>query len=206
MLADKSVKGFLQETASDAPVPGGGSIAAMSGATAAALTSMVSNLTIGKKKYEAVEETMKEIRDRVDAAREQLIDLIDKDADSFNGVMACFKMPKETEEEKAARKEAIQQATKEAAQVPLEIAEKAMGLMKDIEVIVQSGNSNAVTDGAVAAMLARTAVLSALYNVKINLGGIKDETYVKEMAQKVSDLEEAAQVQEKKILEQVKLD
>ena len=206
MLADKSVKDFLKETASDAPVPGGGSIAAMSGATSAALTAMVANLTIGKKKYEMVEESMKGIQQRVTQSQNQLIELIDEDAESFNGVMACFKMPKETDEEKAARKEAIQQATKIAAQVPLNIAETVMSLMDDIETVVKSGNSNAVTDGAVAAMMARTAVMSALYNVKINLGGIKDEAYVEEMTQKVKELEEAAQTREKAILEQVKLD
>jgi len=206
MLADKSVKEFLQETASDAPVPGGGSIAAMSGATAAALTAMVANLTIGKKKYVEVEEQMKVIQERVNGSRNQLIELIDKDAESFNGVMACFKMPKETDEEKESRKEAIQQATKEAARVPMSIAEKVMELMIDIETVVQKGNNNAVTDGAVAAMMARTAILAALYNVKINLGSIKDEDFVHEMARKASNLEEQAQIQEKQILQQVILD
>lgn len=206
MLADKSVKDFLQETASDAPVPGGGSIAAMSGATAAALTAMVANLTIGKKKYLEVEAHMKEIHERVNASRHQLIELIDKDAESFNGVMACFKMPKETDEEKESRKEAIQQATKEAARVPMSIAETVMELMIDIEIVVQKGNSNAITDGAVAAMMGRTAILAALYNVKINLGSIKDESFVKEMAEKAASLEEQAQIQEKQILQQVVLD
>ena len=206
MLADKSVKEFLQETASDAPVPGGGSIAAMSGATAAALTAMVANLTIGKKKYAEVEEQMKAIQKRVNESRNGLIELIDKDAESFNGVMACFKMPKETEEEKKSRKEAIQQATKEAERVPMNIAEIVMELMIDIETVVQKGNNNAVTDGAVAAMMARTAVLAALYNVKINLGSIKDEDFVQEMARKAANLEEQAQIQEKQILQQVILD
>ncbi|WP_105617167.1 cyclodeaminase/cyclohydrolase family protein [Vallitalea okinawensis] len=205
MLADKTVKEFLDETASNNPVPGGGSIAAESGATAAALVEMVANLTIGKKKYVEVEEEMKVAAKLAKKFRETLLEDIDRDAKAFDEVMKAFKMAKETDEEKAVRREAIQEATKEAANVPLEVAKKAYEVMDLAEFVVKKGNKNAVTDGAVAAMLARTAVLSALYNVKINLGSIKDEAYVAQVTKEVEKLEAKAKSQEKEILKSVVL-
>ncbi len=205
MLASMGLKEFLEKTASNDPVPGGGSIAAMSAATAAALTEMVANLTVGKKKYVEVEEEMKVIAEKASNLREKLINDIDRDADSFNLVMDAFKLPKETDEEKADRSSAIQEATKKAALVPLEVAKEAFGMMEIIETVVVKGNANAVTDGAVAAMMARTAVLSALYNVKINLSSIKDETFVAEVSQQVKQLEEEVIVKEKGILGKVEL-
>ncbi|SNS89566.1 Formimidoyltetrahydrofolate cyclodeaminase [Anaerovirgula multivorans] len=205
MLGNMSVTDFLEKTASNDPVPGGGSIAALSAATAAALTEMVANLTIGKKKYVEMEEEMKEVAKTLLAAREELIRDIDKDADSYDQVMQAFKLPKETEEEIDERKNAIQEATKKAALVPLEVAKKAFGLMEAIEMIVVKGNQNAVTDGAVAAMMARTAVLSALYNVKINLGSIKDAAFVEKVSGEVTELETKIEVIEKQILSKVQL-
>lgn len=191
---------FVQETASNAPVPGGGSIAAVSGSLSAALAEMVANLTVGKKKYAEVEEEMKEIQQKAKKIREKLLDDIERDCQAFNKVMATFKLPKETDEEKAKRKEAIQSGLKLAAEVPFEIAEEALSILPLAEVVVEKGNSNAVTDGLVSAMMARTAVLSALLNVKINLSSIKDETYVKEMTEKVKEAEEKAIEYEQKIL------
>lgn len=205
MLVDLNIKGFLEETASNAPVPGGGSIAALSGAISAALTEMVANLTIGKKGYEGLEAEMQQIAKDGAKLREKLAADIDRDSDAFNQVMAAFKLPKGTEEEVEARKAAIQEATKNAALVPLEVATDVFHMMKQIAVVVEKGNKNAVTDGAVAAMMARTAVLSALYNVKINLGSIKDETFVKEATEKVQQMEYQVQEIEKEILSKVVL-
>lgn len=205
MLADASIKEFLEETASDSPVPGGGSIAALSGAIGAALTEMVANLTLGKKGYEAVEEEMKSIAHIAKNQRRIFVSDIDKDAEAFNQVMAAFQHPKTNDEEIQARKEAIQEATKTAALVPLEVANRALQLMEHIAGVVERGNKNAVTDGAVAAMMARTAVLSALYNVKINLASIKDEVFVKEISKKAGELEEKVEAVEKKILSKVNL-
>ena len=181
MLADMNVKEFLEKTASNSPVPGGGSVAALSAGLAAALTEMVANLTIGKKGYEEAEEDMKEVAKKGASLRLQFVKDIDKDSDAFNEVMAAFKLPKETDEEKEARKSAIQEGSKSATLVPLQVAEDAFSMMEIIEKVVEKGNKNAVTDGAVAAMMARTAVLSALYNVKINLGSIKDTTFVEDV-------------------------
>lgn len=205
MLADMNIKAFLEETASSSPVPGGGSVAALSAGLAAALTAMVANLTIGKKNYEGVEEEMKAIAERAAMIRLKFVADIDRDSDAFNEVMAAFKLPKATEEETEARKAAIQQATKKASLVPLEVARDAFGLMESITAVVEKGNKNAVTDGAVAAMMARTAVLSALYNVKINLGSIKDQSFVDEVSKEVAALEANAISMEKEILAKVVL-
>lgn len=205
MLADMTVKEFLEKTASGAPVPGGGSVAALSAGLAAALTEMVANLTVGKKGYETVEAEMKEVLKAGSECREKFIGDMDRDAESFNGVMEAFKMPKDTEEEKEARKAAIQKGSKEATLVPLQVAKDAFRMMEIIEKVVDNGNQNAVTDGAVAAMMARTAVLSALYNVKINLGSIKDEVFVADVAKQMEELESKVGEVEKHILSKVKL-
>jgi formiminotetrahydrofolate cyclodeaminase len=205
MLAEMSVKAFLDETASSAPVPGGGSVAALSAGVAAALTEMVANLTIGKKNYEGVEEEMKTIAAYSAKFRSKFVEDIDRDSDAFNEVMASFKLPKATDEEMEARKAAIQEATKKAALVPLEVARDAFGMLESIAAVVEKGNKNAVTDGAVAAMMTRTAVLSALYNVKINLGSIKDQSFVAEVSKEVEALESKVGSMEKEILSKVVL-
>jgi len=205
MLVNKNIVDFVATTASNEPVPGGGSIAALSGALAAALAEMVANLTIGKKKYVEVESEMKGIVEALEVKRQELIELVDKDASSFDDVMKAFKLPKETDEEKAARTKAIQEGTKYAASVPLQTAKVAYSIMEYSKIVVEKGNTNAVTDGAVSAMMARTAVLSALMNVKINLGSIKDETFVADMTREVNELEAAAIKFETEILNAVEL-
>ena len=200
MFKDLTVEQFVDITASDAPAPGGGSVAALAGGLGIALAEMVANLTIGKAKYAEVEDEMKVLAAEASALRAELIGEIQKDTESFTGYMNALKLPKETEEEKAVRREAMQNGLKEATKVPLAIAETAVKIFPIAKVVVAKGNKNAVTDGLVAAMLARTAVLSALLNVKINLGSIKDEDFVAELAAKVSALEEQAAVCEKEIL------
>ncbi|NLM43836.1 MAG: cyclodeaminase/cyclohydrolase family protein [Clostridiales bacterium] len=205
MLADKTLKEYLNETASSAPAPGGGSVAALSAGLAAALTAMVAHLTIGKKGYEELKEEMRAIVQETEKYKEIFVEYIDKDSDSFTQVMKAFKLPKETEEEKEIRKNKIQEALKNAALVPLEVARNGLRMMDIIEKAVVKGNKNAVTDGAVAAMLARTATLSALYNVKINLGSIKDAEFVDKTQKEVSQIEEDVVRLEKEILEKVVL-
>ena len=129
MLTDLTVKDFLNKVAGSDPVPGGGSIAALNGALASALAAMVANLTIGKKKYAEVQEDMQAIAQEAERLMGDFTADIDRDSDAYDRVFACFKMPKETDEEKAARSAAIQEATKYAAQVPLEVARRACALM-----------------------------------------------------------------------------
>lgn len=205
MLADMNVKEFLEKTASNSPVPGGGSVAALSAGLAAALTEMVANLTIGKKNYDEVQKDMQEVSKKGSEYRVKFIDGIDKDSDAFNKVMAAFKLPKGTDEEKEARKKAIQSGSKEATLVPLQVAKDAFEIMEMIEEVVIKGNKNAVTDGAVAAMMARTAVLSALYNVKINLGSIKDAEFVEDVTKEMEKLESRVNEIEQNILSKVEL-
>ena len=170
MLVDLTVKDFLDKVAGSDPVPGGGSVAALNGAIASALAAMVASLTIGKKGYETHEELMRHIFDIAVQSKNVFVEDIDRDSEAYDSVFACFKMPKATDEEKAARSAAIQEATKHAALVPMQVARNAYELMSVIADVARLGNRNAVTDACVAMMSARNAVLGALLNVRINLG------------------------------------
>ena len=204
-LKDLTIEEFAKVTASDAPAPGGGSVAAAAGSLAAALAEMVANLTIGKEKYAEAENEMRELAEKGQAIREKLIADIQRDSSSFNLYMAALRMPKDTEEEKAARREAMQRGLKEAAVVPLSVAETAAEIFPLAEAAVARGNANAVTDGLVSAMMARTAVLSALLIVKINLNSIKDEAFRADMEKQVKGLEKTASEYEAKILKSSEL-
>ena len=204
-LKDLTIEEFAKVTASDAPAPGGGSVAAAAGSLAAALAEMVANLTIGKEKYAEAENEMRELAEKGQAIREKLIADIQRDSSSFNLYMAALRMPKDTEEEKAARREAMQRGLKGAAVVPLSVAETAAEIFPLAEAAVARGNANAVTDGLVSAMMARTAVLSALLNVKINLNSIKDEAFRADMEKQVKGLEKTASEYEAKILKSSEL-
>lgn len=199
-MKDLSLVKFAEIVASDLPVPGGGSMAAVCGALGGALAQMVANLTIGKKKYLDVEEEMKEIVKKALFLRTQLLDDIQRDSDSYNMVVSAYKLPKGTHGEKLIRDKAIQDSLKMAASVPLEIAETSTKIMSLTEAVIERGNSNAVTDGLVACMMVRTSVLSALYNVKINLDSIIDLDFVNNMRKRVNEIEVYTIEYERKIL------
>ncbi len=201
-MKNMTVQEFAMQTASNEPVPGGGSISALAGSLAAALTEMVAGLTIGKKKYAEVEEEMKSAIEPMHEICEHLLDDIKRDSESFDLYMQALTLPKETEEEKAARQEAMQNGLKAAVAVPLSVAKRAYEIMPYAEVMVTKGNKTAVTDALVATMMARTAVLGALFNVKINLESIKDEAFVAETTKEVEVLEKKAIEHEQKILAQ----
>ena len=167
MLTELTVKEFINKVISNDPVPGGGSVSALNGALAAALSAMVANLTAGRKKYAEVDALMQELSARFQKIADELLADVDRDSDAYNRVFAAFKLPKETDEEKAIRSEAIQRETKYAAQVPMEVACAVHSILPQIATVAQKGNSNAITDACVAMMCARTAVLGALLNVKI---------------------------------------
>jgi len=204
-LTDQKISEFLQQTASGTPLPGGGSVSALSAALGAALAEMVANLTVGKKNYEAVEGEMQEISETAGNLRRKLMAEVDNDADAYQGVLAAFKLPKATEAEKQKRTEAIQEAMKNAARVPLGVAYDALQVMDLAERVIKSGNRNAASDGAVGAMMARTAVMGALFNVKINLAAVKDTAFVEEMTREANKLESRVQEREKEILSHVKM-
>jgi len=205
LLTDQKITDFLQNTAAGTPVPGGGSVSALSAALGAGLTEMVANLTVAKKGYEAVENEMKEIAGTVQKLREKLVAEVDKDANAYNDVLAAFKLPKTTAAEKDQRAQAIQDAMQNAARVPLGVAYDALQVMDLVEKVIRKGNRNAVSDGAVGVMMARSAVLGALLNVKINLASIKDKAFVEEMMRQVNKMESRVHEREKEILSHVKI-
>lgn len=196
MFQDLTLKKFTDILASNEPMPGGGSVAALSGALSVSLLEMVTNLTIGKKKYAESEEEMKEIKKIAEDMKAKFLNDITRDSDSYKEVDDAFGLPKGTDEEKAKRKEAIQDGLKTAAKVPLEVAKDAYKIFDYAEKVVEKGNRSAVTDGLIATMMARNAVIGAMYNVKINLLSIKDEDFVKEYEkeiEKLSDVNEREQ-------------
>lgn len=199
-MKNMTIEQFAMQTASNEPVPGGGSISALAGALAAALTEMVAGLTIGKKKYVEAEEEMKAAVEPMHNICQQLLVDIERDSQSFDLYMQALGLPKETEEEKAARTEAMQNGLKAAVAVPLSVAKASYEVLPYAELMVAKGNKTAVTDALVATMMARTAVLGALFNVKINLLSIKDQEFVQATSKEVEALEKKAIEHEQKIL------
>ena len=185
-IAATPVDVFLDALASDAPTPGGGAVAALAGASGAALISMVCTLTLGRKGYEEAEERMRGVLDEAEASRTVLLDLADRDAAAFGSVMTAFKMPKETDAEKAVRAQAIQEGYEAAATVPLEIAKRAGELMELAREATEIGNANAASDGACAAQALSAAVWCATYNVEINAAALKDPAKAQALRDEVS--------------------
>jgi formiminotetrahydrofolate cyclodeaminase len=187
-IAATPVDVFLDALASDAPTPGGGAVAALAGASGSALISMVCNLTIGKTGYEEVEERMRGVLDEAEASRTVLLDLADRDAAAFGSVMAAFKMPKETDAEKAVRSQAIQEGYAAAAEVPMDIGRRAAELMELAREVTEIGNASAASDGACAAQALSASVWSATYNVEINAAALKDPAKAQALRDEVSAL------------------
>ena len=205
MLADLSVTDYLGRTASGDPVPGGGSAAALNAALAAALIEMVARLTIGRKGFEAVDAQMRATADRAAALRTKLTGDIDRDSEAYSMVLAAFALPKATPEEKTARAQAIQAAFRQAALVPLGVARDALQAMVLGRQVIAGGNPNAASDGAAGVLAARMAARAAVYNVKINLGSIKDERFTAELKAEADRLEREADALEGEILKMLRL-
>ena len=199
-LVEQRVIDFVAATASKEPTPGGGAIAALTGATGAALAEMVANLTFGKKGYEAVQSEMEELQTKSEAIRNRMLELSQADADVFNIFMNALGLPKNTDEEKVARTAAIQQAYKDAAMVPFEIGELAYQIFDLAELASRKGNQNLITDGIIAAINARAALKAAFLNVRINLSGIKDEAFVANVTAKMNDIEQDLDAKEAAII------
>lgn len=174
----KTLQGFLDELASPSPAPGGGSVAALAGALGAALTSMVCHLTLGKKKYAGVEETMRAILKESEDLRARFTVLIEKDTEAFNKVMEAFNLPKENDAQRALRDAAIVAATKEATLVPLEVMKHCIDGLALAQKVAANGNRNSVSDAGVSALMLHAGCESAALNVKINLRGLSDTEFV----------------------------
>jgi len=183
-----SARDFVDEVSRESPAPGGGSIAALAGALGAALASMVANLTVGKEGYETVWEELDALAVRAQAVKDRLVRSVDTDTDAFNAVLEAMRMPRGTPEERKARKEAIQQGYKDASQVPLETARACFEALELCAEVAGKGNAPSVTDAGVGALMACAGVEAAVYNVKINLPSIEDETFRKELAATLDSL------------------
>jgi methenyltetrahydrofolate cyclohydrolase len=175
---EMTVAAFLDALAAKESTPGGGGAAALSGAQAAALLSMVVQFTLGNKKFAQVESEMQDYLAQTEALRQECLALADADVVAFKAVAACYSMPRTTDEEKAARTQAMQSALKGATETPFIIAERCLDILSLAEPIGQMGNPNVVSDAATALYLADAALRSALVNVNINLKFIKDTEYV----------------------------
>jgi glutamate formiminotransferase/formiminotetrahydrofolate cyclodeaminase len=201
LLVDRPLVEFVGETASESPAPGGGSVSAAVGALGAALGTMVANLSAHKRGWDERWEEFSDQAVRGWSSVEELIALVDEDTRAFNGIMAAFKLPQGTEDEKAERDRAIQEATRRAMEVPLEIAEKALDSMEMIKTMAESGNPASVSDAGVGALCARAAVRGAALNVRINSSGLEDKSSVEEYLRRAEETVNRAETLEKEILE-----
>lgn len=190
---------FVDELSMDSPTPGGGSVAALCGSLSAALSSMVSNLTVGKKGYENVYDRMKDLAVRAQKLKDELLQAVDLDTKAFNRVMEAFRLPRGTEEQIKEREEAIEKANKEATLVPLSVLEKSVELAELAYQAARDGNKNSVSDAGVAGLAARTCGLGAYYNVRINLPNIKDEAFKKKALDKAEKLRQKLEKEVQKL-------
>jgi glutamate formiminotransferase/formiminotetrahydrofolate cyclodeaminase len=202
-LVSMTLTDFADETASESPAPGGGSIAAYIGSLGAALATMVANLSSHKKGWDERWEEFSSWAEKGQHYKTELISLVDADTAAFNGIMQAFGLSKGTEEEKATRQQAIQEATKKAIEVPFAVMQAAFGSMEVIKAMAESGNPNSVSDAGVGALCARSAVMGAFLNVRINAAGYDDKDYTASIIAKGTELEKKAIELEKEILDHV---
>jgi glutamate formiminotransferase/formiminotetrahydrofolate cyclodeaminase len=202
-LVSMNLIDFADETASESPAPGGGSISAYVGALGASLAGMVANLSSHKKGWDSRWQEFSDWAEKAQQYKNELIGLVDLDTTAFNRIMESFGLPKSTDEEKAARDKAIQDATKYAIEIPFKVMQTALNSMDVIKAMVLTGNPNSVTDAGVAALCARTAVLGAFMNVKINAAGYKDKSFVTDVLNRGNEIERKAITLEAEIIELV---
>ncbi len=201
LLVDMTLKAFVHETASESPAPGGGSIAASMGAMGAALATMVANLSSHKRGWDDRWEEFSDWAEKGKTYHDQLLRLVDEDTQAFNKIMDAFGLPNGSEEEKSARKEAVQKATKHAIDIPFRIMQAAYASMEVIKAMAELGNPNSVSDAGVGALAARSAVMGAYLNVKINAGDVDDKTWVQAMLEKAEVIQSQAITLERQILD-----
>jgi formiminotetrahydrofolate cyclodeaminase len=206
-LIDHNLKQFTEVLASDVPAPGGGSVAALNGALAAALVHMTGGLTLAKEKYKEFHGVMQEIRTGAAALQVKLLAAVDEDTEAYNKVAAVFSLPKETDEQKAVRSEAMQTALKGAAATPFETMKAAHECLKLADLAFGKTNTSCMSDYGTAVLCAMACVRAAWLNVKINISGLKDKEY-KEKAEKeasciLMEAENLAESLYKKIEQQI---
>jgi glutamate formiminotransferase/formiminotetrahydrofolate cyclodeaminase len=199
-LASMTLTAFADETASESPAPGGGSISAYMGALGASLATMVANLSSHKKGWDNRWEEFSNWAEQGQAYKNELLKLVDLDTSAFNKIMEAFSLPKSSDEEKATRDKAIQNATRYAIEIPFKVMETAFESLTLIKAMVETGNPNSVTDAGVAALCARSAVLGAFMNVKINASGYKDKVFVDDVISRGTEIEKQTIALEEEII------
>jgi formiminotetrahydrofolate cyclodeaminase len=187
-VKDSTVEQFLAAVAAPTPTPGGGSVSALAGALSAALSRMVAGLARGKPGYEGVESELAQVETRGKVIQVRLEALIDEDARAYDAVMAAMRMPKSSDQEKAARVDAMQAAYRKATEVPLETMERCVEALELAEAAAKKGNRSATTDAAVAILLAESAIRGASLNCAVNLASIRDETFRSTAEERVEQL------------------
>jgi len=202
-LVSMSLTDFADETASESPAPGGGSISAYVGALGVSLATMVANLSSHKKGWDERWEEFSTQADKGETLKNELIKLVDADTKAFNRIMEAFGLPKATDAEKTIRQQAIQAATRYAIEIPFKVMETACTSLEIIKTMAETGNPNSVSDAGVGALCARTAVMGAFMNVRINAAGYEDKNYVTEIVQKGKEIEEKTIALEREILDMV---
>ncbi len=200
-LVDLTLEGFVHETASESPAPGGGSISASMGAMAAALATMVANLSSHKRGWDERWEEFSDWAVKGKARHDELLRLIDEDTDAFNKIMEAFGLPGGTEAEHAAKNQAVQDATKQAIEVPFRIMQSAYAAMEVAKAMAEIGNPNSVSDAGVGALAGRSAVMGAFLNVKINASGVEDKKWMQDILARGEEIETKAVALEQDILE-----
>ena len=201
MYIEQPLRHFLDKLASKSPEPGGGSVAALTGALGAALVSMVANLTLGKEKYKDVQQQIESLLSDSEKVRAEMQDLIQKDTEAYGALSEVYKMPKATDEEKAARSAKMQEALKKACQVPLEIGIQSLEVAKLALRAAEIGNVAAVSDAGVAVLLAQACAQSSALNVKINVNSIKDAGYNTSTWNRMQDILREVAALEKSVME-----
>ena len=199
-LADMTVEGFVHETASESKAPGGGSIASAMGAMGAALATMVANLSSHKRGWDDRWEEFSNWAEKGKACHDELLRLIDEDTNAFNKIMAAFRLPDGTKEEKAAKNQAVQAATKEAIEVPFRVMEVSLVSMAVCQAMAETGNPASVSDAGVGALAARSAVMGAFLNVKINAGDVEDKKWINDLLARGEEIQQKAIAKEHDIL------
>lgn len=200
---DKTCRAFADETASESPAPGGGSISAYMGVLGISLGTMVANLSSHKPGWDERWEEFSRWAEKGQALKDELLFLVDEDTNAFNKIMNAFGLPKGNDLEKAARAEAIEEATRYAIEIPLRVMRKSFEAMEIIEAMAETGNPNSVSDAGVGALAARSAVMGAYLNVKINASGLSDKSYVEKVLAEGAELEKQACIAEERILKTV---
>lgn len=192
MYIDKSLKQYIDDVSSEKSMPGGGSVAALVGSLGAALTNMVMNLTKDKKVFKELDENIQtamiEGSKEIDIIRKELNKIIDEDTRAFNSVLEAFRLPKITEKEILKRQIAIEEGYKKALSVPLKCMELSLSILEKQKIFAAHGNQGLITDVGIGSILAYSAIESSKLNVKINLNGIKDEKYRKEIEEKINSI------------------